>query len=218
VGETLVISQSNSNWIATPLAGAISYEFSWYRCTSAHNTVSTSADVYSDCTVIDGQTTNQLTITRGMQQWIIMGRVVATNGKGSPGYAMTVASPQVREAPYNSVPVSITTSDQLSPLVGTATSATRGTWLGHPLPALYTYTWHRCTAEVLATASTPNPACTAIPNSGNQNYTPTTLDTGKRLMVQETAYNQLNGSMTGTTTIYSATSEPVHQAPDSELR
>jgi hypothetical protein len=213
VGETLVISQSNSNWIATPLAGAISYQFSWYRCTSAHNTVSTSVDVYSDCTVIDGQTTNQLTITRDMQQWIIMGRVVATNGKGSPGYAMTVASPQVREAPYNSVPVSITTSDQLAPLVGTATSATRGTWLGYPLPALYTYTWHRCSAEVPATASTPNPACTAIPNSGNQNYTPTTFDTGKRLMVQETAYNQLNGSSTGTTTIYSATSEPVHQAP-----
>jgi hypothetical protein len=212
VGETLVINQANSNWIATPLAGVIGYEFSWYRCTSAHNAVSTSAEVYSDCTVIDGQTTNQLALTKDMQQWIIMGRVVATNGKGSPGYAMTVASPQVREAPYNSVPVSISTSDQLAPLVGTAASATRGSWLGFPQASVYEYRWFRCTEEVPVAATTLNPACTAAGGT-SQNYTPTTLDTGKRLMVQETAYNQLNGSVIGSGSIFSATSQPVHQAP-----
>jgi hypothetical protein len=212
VGETLVIAQTNSNWVATPMAGAISYEFSWYRCTSAHNTVSTSADVYSDCTLIGGQATNQLTITREMQRWIIMGRVIATNGKGSPGYAMTVASPEVNEAPYNSVPASISTTDQLEPLVGTAASATRGTWLGYPQPSVYEYRWYRCTEEVPAGATTLNSSCTDTLRSG-QNYTPTTADTGLRLMVQETARNVLNGSQFGSGTVYSGTSEPVHQAP-----
>jgi hypothetical protein len=215
VGETLVINNADPNWLATPLRNSIGYSFEWYRCTSAHDTVSSESSVYGDCTQIAGANTNQLLVTREMQRWRILGRVIANNGRGAPGYAMTVATAEIKEAPYVNLPVEVTTSDSLPPLVDVSVSAKNGTWSGYPtaLPISSTYQWYRCTSEVATASTTLSPECTTIERATQKTYLPGPEDRGLRLIVRETARNPLNGGVFGTGLSYSKTTERVNQAP-----
>ncbi len=104
------------------------------------------------------------------------------------------------DAPSNSSAPSTPASSKL----GAALVADGGTWSGSPSLA---YSWHRCTAAGLATASIPVD-CSAIAGQTSATYTPVLKDLQKRLRVKVVATNAGGGIF-----MYSAATDPVAQEP-----
>ena len=102
--------------------------------------------------------------------------MAATNSDGLSTHASSLPTESVDPtAPSNTVQPQIDTS---SPVIGTAVSATTGTWTGAPAPAGgdFSYKWYRC-----------GDGCTLIDGATASTYTPVEEDFGSQLAVVVTA-------------------------------
>lgn len=163
--------QSQALTVASAWSGTspIDYSYQWQRCDPAG----------LNCTNIGGATGQSYLLTAGDVGATIRVAVVATNTAGSTS-ALSGATALVRAppaAPTNSVPPNLHGAAS----VGSILSVGSGTWNGDQ-PLTFAYQWQRCTLSG---------SCQNIPSATGSSYAAAAADSGKQLLVQVTATNNV---------------------------
>ena len=186
-----------TGWVTAP-----SYSYKWYRCESAGT--ATAAEP-SGCELISGASLATYIVTAADVSKYLTAYVVAKNGASEVATASLATSPQVLQAPNNSVAPSV----QGSAVVGETVTAGDGTWVATP-SATYTYQWYSCSAAVIA-AAVKNAKCAAIAGARSSTYEVPAAQNNKYLVVQVSATNSTN--VGAPTSYYSSSSLKVLTAP-----
>jgi hypothetical protein len=159
------LSGNRGTWTST---ATITYAYSWQRCdTSGGN-----------CAAIGGATSTSYTVTSADLGNQLRFAVTATNtdGKTSQSSNPTSTVTTATGEPANSVAPAITGT----PTVGTALTASTGTWTGDQ-PMTYSYQWQSCDSA--------GNSCASIPSATKSAYTVSKNNVGDTLRVRVTATN-----------------------------
>jgi alpha-tubulin suppressor-like RCC1 family protein len=186
-----VLTASNGTWSESP----VEFSYQWYQCSKAVKKASSS--LTKGCTLIANQTDSTYQLASNDARKFVLARVSASNNAGSASVFTSTAgsvaipsnyAPSLFAAP--SMEFSGVDSEEEanaisgSPFLGSVLVASKGQWLGYPLPEVsYSY-WFRCDLSH-TTASTFQPVdCEGIPGSNGANgetYLVSTQDVGKYL-------------------------------------
>ena len=198
-GATTVGSLLSGNqgvWSGTP---TLSYEYSWYRCTSSgRSTPSPSGcialtDGSSEVSALSYEVTAE-----DMSEYLRL-RVDASNSVTTVSL-YSAATSVVGSAPINVAPPEISGTAKRSQTL----SATLGTWSAIPVPT-YTYLWYSCSSAGPATATLPSD-CASIRKATKSTYKIGNADVRRWIRVLVTANNG-----TGSASYFSATTSAVLQ-------
>lgn len=164
-GEVLTAGSVTSSGGGT-VTGSPTYQ--WLRCNSSGD----------NCVSISGATGETYTVTSTDVSSTIRVRATVESTAGPASATSAAVGPVVGVAPTNtSVP---TITGGLTATLGTALTATTGTWSG-TTPISFSYSWKQCDAS--------GGSCTAIPGATSSTYTPVSSDLGKTLRVEVRATN-----------------------------
>ena len=214
-----IVSLTDGTWTYRPT----SYTYKWYSCTA---TKAAGTTLPAGCTQIVGATASTYQLLARQKAKFVLGMVKATNRVGSTvRYTATTTAVKV-PAPYSpsvfdrAVP-DIRYEGEATPEPASAISgdaklgsvlvASKGVWLGYPLPEVsYSY-WYRCDLEHLA-ASTSRPSdCYAIAGSNGasgETYLIVEEDVGHFLAFEVIATNNR-----GTSRYFTPTTDAVSATP-----
>ncbi len=194
VGSTLTASQGS--WSGSPT----SFAYQWVRCPASGGNPDG-----SDCAVIGGATTQAYVVSGADAGSRLRVRVTASNADGSATAASdaTELIPAQAQAPVSTGEPAISGS----PRVGSALTASQGSWANNPTS--FAYQWVRCPA----TGGRPDGSdCAVIPGATTQVYTVGTSDVGRRLRVRVTAANSA-GSATAASNATGIVPQPAAPPP-----
>ena len=181
-GTTAYASTPSSSFT---LNGAIT-TYQWYDCTAAVATGAlTLPTTGSSCTAISGATSSNYVLSGSDATYYVMYAMTATGTVGTPltQFSPTTTGPVTASAPTNSVAPVL--SGQTTYSISTST----GTWTGVPNTLTYTYSWYRCTASVVAAATTLASTCSLISGATTSTYSFATADLNKYLVAGVSASN-----------------------------
>ena len=160
--------------------------YQWYDCTVAVAAGAlTLPATGSSCTAITGATSSSYVLAGSDATYFVMYSETAT---GTVGAALTQFSPTTTGAVSASAP----TNGAAPVLSGQTTysiSTSTGSWTGVPNTLTYTYSWYRCTASVLAAATTLASTCSVISGATTSSYSFVTADLNKYLVAGVSASN-----------------------------
>jgi hypothetical protein len=213
-----VLAASNGTWIESPTE----FGYQWYQCSKAVKKASSS--LTKGCKLIGNQTDSTYQLTSNDARKFVLARVSASNNAGSASVFTSTAgsvaipssyAPSVFAAP--AMEFSEVDSEEEanaisgSPTLGSVLVASKGQWLGFPLPEVtYSY-WYRCDSPHSTAPATRPSDCYAIPGSNGANaetYLVETDDVGKHLAFEVIATNS-----SGTTRYFTPTTDVVNATP-----
>ncbi len=189
--EQRTLTVQPGNWSGS---APITYTYQWQNC---HSGLS--------CADIPNATSPRYVLSAGDVNAAVQVRVTATNGAGSTSATSLLTSTvSAVGAPVNLSRPSLGVLGY--PSVGTILTTDGGTWNGDGgvLPYERSYQWQRCDSG--------GATCADIDGAQTQSYQVGSADVGTRLRVAVTTSNE-----TGSTSAYSALTEPVVAAPASDV-
>ena len=194
-----VLTASNGTWIESPAE----FGYQWYQCSKAVKKASTK--LTKGCKLIANQTDSTYQLTSSDARKFVLTRVSASNNAGSASVFTATAgavavpsnyAPSLFAAP--SMEFSGVDSEEEanaisgSPMLGSVLVASKGQWLGFPLPEVSYSFWYRCDLPH-STAPPSRPSdCYAIQGSNGANgetYLVVADDVGKYLAFEVIATN-----------------------------
>ena len=215
VGETFRMDAGVEKWNATPSVTSDSFTYSWFTCSTQKRGVSREAAAPADCSQIEGQTENLLTIDESLIGKRVMGRVQTSNQHGV-GYSYTATSEPITQKPYNITPPTMNFGAESAPVKGKPIIGQPGTWGGSPSPSAEatSYRWYSCNTAVSASANLQS-GCVQLAAATSSVYYPTPQDRGKYIVYSLETRNYVNPlPTTAATRHFSAGAGPVLMDPE----
>lgn len=194
VGTILSLSSGTWSGASSPV-----FTYQWQRCTSTDASGST-------CVNIANAVTTSFTVTSAEVGFFLRGRIsVAANAFNLAASAFSSFTNQISSEP---ITVAIPSITGLA-AVDEELTATRGTFVGFPLPT-FTQQWQSCSTTDITT-------CTPIEGATALTYTVKASDVGKYFRIMVTATNNLGvkGSPSALTAVAVRTALPANTAPPS---
>ena len=205
VGSQHVVGGSNLLAIIGAIRGVSEprIDFAWYRCSAPSSSSMTVLPI--GCTLIAGANDASYPFVSADVGKYVLASITMTNELGT-AKQFTSSSQLVNVAPVN-LTIAAPVSASLPVKVGVQLTAGADTWNGNPT-ASFSYQWFRCDNAVKAKTLDLPVGCNGIGGQTLDNYTPTTSDAGKYLVLAMRGYNEH-----GSQTVYSPSTADVAEAP-----
>ena len=200
------VTVARGTWVGDPAPVADDDEYAWYICDNAVTAASLTIDD-QNCSLIYGENYATLTVPDQVNMFLVAA-VTAHNIHGS--YTIySKSTGAIASTPVNLTPPALSDADK----VGLQITATAGSWEGTPEPRL-TYRWLSCeTLRGSATVPAPSTSDCVVRPGTTDSYTPSDEDTGRYIVVEETATNAAAAVAAWSASSQVIVSGPVNKTP-----